>query len=144
MNRKEFIQRCSYACLGAFAASAFLEGCTSTTHIASAVTNGNTISINKSEFVTSKKDVLRKFVIINSAKFEYPICIYKLNDTEFSALLMKCTHNSCELHPQGSYLVCPCHGSEFNNKGTVQNPPAERNLQTFTTTTDNENIYIHL
>lgn len=144
MDRKEFIKSCGYACLAAIVSAALLESCSTSTHIASAVTSGNTLSILKSEFATGKKDEFRKFVIVNTSKFEYPICIYKLNNTDYSALLLQCTHNSCELNPQGTFLVCPCHGSEFSNTGVVQNPPAEKNLQTFTTTTDNEKIYIHL
>ena len=144
MNRKEFIRTCSYACAATFTGVTLLESCSTSTHIASSVSSGNMISINKSEFLTGKKEAFRKFVLVNSSKFEYPICIFRINDTDYSALLMQCTHNSCELQPQGSYLSCPCHGSEFDNKGVVQNPPAEKNLQTFTTTNDNEKIYIHL
>lgn len=143
MNRKEFIKTCGYACLAGFAVSTLLESCSSTSHIASATSSGNKLSINKSEFVT-KKGAFRKFVLVNSDKHGFPICIYKINENEYSALLMQCTHNSCELNPQESFLVCPCHGSEFNNKGVVQSPPAEKNLQSFATTTDNEKIYIQL
>ena len=57
---------------------------------------------------------------------------------------MECTHRSCELETEGNYLMCPCHGSEFTNKGIVQNPPAEHNLKTFNLKIDNENIYIQL
>jgi Rieske Fe-S protein len=57
---------------------------------------------------------------------------------------MECTHKGCELQPHGSYLSCPCHGSEFNNKGAVQNPPAEHSLKTFNVITDNENIYVSI
>jgi len=62
----------------------------------------------------------------------------------YSALLMQCTHKGCELKPQGNYLACPCHGSEFDNKGVVQNPPAEQNLQNFQTKADDKNVYINL
>jgi cytochrome b6-f complex iron-sulfur subunit len=83
-------------------------------------------------------------VLIRNERFNFPICVYKLDENNYTALLMECTHRSCELQPQGTYLICPCHGSEFNNKGVVQNPPAEQNLRTFKITTDNEHIYIQL
>ena len=86
----------------------------------------------------------RKYVLLKSDKFNFPICIFKIGEDTYSALLMECTHNGCELQPQGDNLLCPCHGSEFSNKGVVQNPPAEENLKTFTIKTDNENIYIQL
>jgi cytochrome b6-f complex iron-sulfur subunit len=41
-------------------------------------------------------------------------------------------------------MVCPCHAAEFNSKGEVTTGPAEINLKSFFTTTDNENIYIQL
>ncbi|MBK9247047.1 MAG: Rieske (2Fe-2S) protein [Ignavibacteria bacterium] len=101
--------------------------------------------MKKSEFVHHKTDeiIQRPYVLIKTEKHKYPLCVYKIDDNKYSALLMRCSHKGCELNPQGDYLVCPCHGSEFTNTGIVQSPPAAQNLTTFPTTTDNENIYIH-
>ena len=87
---------------------------------------------------------MRQYVLIRPESYEFPVCIYRLDDNNYSALLMKCTHKGCELQPQGNHLVCPCHGSEFSNQGVVQSPPAEENLQSFKVTTDNENIILQL
>jgi cytochrome b6-f complex iron-sulfur subunit len=144
MNRKEFIRACSYACAAGLLPGVLITGCSSTIHVASSVLTGNKIAVNKNEFIIKGKSTYRNFITVNSERFSYPICIYRLDDNSYSALLLECTHNSCELQPQGNFLVCPCHGSEFNKMGEVQNPPAERSLQVFTTTTDNEKIYIHL
>ncbi len=145
MNRKEFIKTCSYACIATVGSSLFMEGCATSTHMISVKVVDKLITIKKSEFLTgNNKTPIRKFIIIQNAEYKFPICIYRINESEYSSLLMECTHNSCELQPQGTYLSCPCHGSEFNAKGEVQNPPAEKNLVSFTTTSDNENIYIHL
>jgi Rieske Fe-S protein len=146
MNRKEFLKACGMACLGSIALASVLEGCGSSNYFAHASMEGNRIVMKKSEFTTVEKDktILRKYVLVKSDKFNYPICVYKLSETEYSALLMQCTHKGCELQPHGDYMVCPCHGSEFSNKGVVQNPPAEDNLQSFKITTDNEHIYIHI
>ena len=83
-------------------------------------------------------------MLIRAAQFNYPIIVYRLAEGTYSALLMECTHKNCELQPQGAYLVCPCHGSEFSNTGVVQNPPAEENLRTFQITQDHEHLYIQL
>ena len=72
-----------------------------------------------------------------------PAPVY-LNVTTQQAFLMLCTHKNCELQPTGSFMTCPCHGSEFSNKGKVLNPPADTNLNEYHTTSDNEFIYIHL
>lgn len=96
--------------------------------------------------MTSEKGkiVQRKYVLVRSEKLGFPICVYKLDDQHYSALLMECTHKGCELQPHGDFLVCPCHGSEFNSTGAVLSPPAEQNLHAYTLTTDHENIYIQL
>lgn len=146
MDRKEFIKTCGFACLGGAALTALLQSCASTNYFAQTVFSNNQIAIKKTEFIKMEKDktVQREYVLVKSEKYNYPICIYKTGEENYSALLMQCTHKGCELRPTGSYLICPCHGSEFNNKGVVQNPPAEENLKTFKIITDNENIYIQL
>ena len=60
------------------------------------------------------------------------------------ATFLKCTHRGCELNVGGGVYSCPCHGSEFTIEGEVLEGPATKKLQTFKTSFDNENIYIHL
>lgn len=146
MNRIEFIKACGFACIGGVAMTTLLESCASTNYYAQSALTNNQITIKKAEFVKIEqgKSTQRKYVLVKIDKLNFPICIYKISEESYSALLMECTHRGCELHPGGDYLVCPCHGSEFTNKGIVQNPPAEENLKTFKTTTDNENIYVQL
>jgi Rieske Fe-S protein len=146
MDRKEFIITCGLACLGGATLTALLESCAGANYFAQTSYANNQVIVPKSEFIriAKEKTIQRKYVLVRHDKFDYPICIYKLDEENYSALLMRCTHNGCELQPHGDYLSCPCHGSEFNNKGAVQNPPAEHKLQTFEIKTDNENIYLYL
>lgn len=146
MHRKQFIKTCGFACLSITAISTLLQSCSSSNYFAHAIVASNQIIIKKSEFVKTngKKSVERNYVLVKNDNVSYPIYVCKVSDNNYSALLMECTHNSCELNPQGSYLVCPCHGSEFSNLGLVQNPPAEQNLKTFKVKTDHDNIYIQL
>ena len=146
MDRKEFIKTCGFACMGGAVLTALLQSCASTNYFALTTFENNRITIKKTEFVKVEKNktVERKYVLIKTDKYNFPIGIYKISENNYSALLMQCTHKGCELNPHGNYLICPCHGSEFTNKGIVQNPPAEQNLQTFKTSSDIENIYIHL
>lgn len=131
-------------CFGGVALS-LLSACTPT-YYANTSVSGNVICVKKTEFIEEKdgKKKERKFVIVRTEKTQFPICVYKLNENTYSALLMECTHKSCELNPHGDYLICPCHGSEFNNAGVVQNPPAENNLITYKIEQDHENIFIYL
>ncbi len=147
MNRKKFIRTCGLACVGGMTMPvAFLSSCSTTNYIAQHSVTSNLLMVKKSEFIKASKNKtqLRQYVLVKPESFEFPVCIYNLGSEKYSAILMKCTHKGCELQPQGSHLVCPCHGSEFSNLGVVQNPPAEENLQVFKVTTDNENIILQL
>lgn len=146
MERKTFIKNCGLACMGGGLMSTLLQGCAGANYYAQNTLSGNRIIVKKSEFTQTVKDKVkqRNFILVRSEKLNFPICIYKTGEDQYTALFMECTHKGCELQPHGQFLICPCHGSEFSNKGVVQNPPAEDNLRTFQTHTDNENIYIQL
>lgn len=145
MDRKQFIKTCGAACLGA-AAVAWLPSCKSLSYYAVAARKNNQLVIRRSEFIKTDngKTSIRPYILVKSDELNYPICIYRLNENAYSALLMECTHKSCELHAGGDYLICPCHGSEFTRLGQVQNPPAEQDLRSFKVTTDEENLYVAL
>jgi len=146
MNRKEFLKSCGIACVGSSAVITLLQSCTTSNYFAQTSMLNNQLAIKKTEFVNSSNNKItqRKFVLIKSDKYNFPICVYKFPEEQYTALLTECTHNSCEFRPQGDFLICPCHGSEFSNKGVVMNPPAEQNLLSFPIKTDNEYIYIQI
>lgn len=144
MDRKKFIMTCGAACLGGSALTTLLQSCAGSNYFAAFALEGNRIAIKKSEFVHPDNQKQRKYVLLKSEKYNFPICVYQTADNEYSALLLLCTHKGCELQPNGDFLICPCHGSAFSNKGVVQNPPAEENLKSFKTDTDDENLYVYL
>lgn len=146
MERRQFIKTCGFACMGATAIATVLQSCAGVNYYAQSTISNNRITLKKSEFerVEDGKQTQRKYVLVKTEKLNFPICIYKTDEQNYTALLMECTHKGCELKPQGDYLICPCHGSEFTNKGIVQNPPAEENLRQFNIKVDNENIYVQL
>lgn len=146
MDRKEFILTCGMICLGGSSITLLLQSCGSANYFAANTLIDNRLVVDKSEFVGIVKDktIHRSFILLKTEKYSFPIAVYRHDENDYSALLIKCTHRGCELNPLGDYLVCPCHGSEFNNRGFVQHPPADKNLQSFKTTTDNEKIYIQL
>ena len=63
------------------------------------VVEGNGISVLKSDFTYLKKDqpVQRDYIIVRNAALEFPIYLYKFSDEEYSAILMKCSHQGNEL-----------------------------------------------
>jgi cytochrome b6-f complex iron-sulfur subunit len=144
MKRNEFIKTCGSICLSTSAVTLLLQSCVGV-YYAAASREGNTITLSRSEFVEIKKEQQNKrsLVIIKEASLLFPICVYQ-NGEEVTALLMKCTHQGCEVNPNPYSLVCPCHGSEFDTKGKVLNPPADEPLTAYPVTMDADNLYVHL
>lgn len=129
MERKEFIKTCGMACLGAAFLGVMFEGCGSTKMITAAMDNTGLL-VPLSSFDNGNKNY-RKYIVVQNDKLQYPVCIYRFSDTEYTALLMRCTHQGAELQVFGDRLQCPAHGSTFNNTGVVQNGPADVNLRSF-------------
>ena len=145
MERREFIKNTGLICLGCIGATALLQSCSNAYYVQSTF-DANKLVVRKSEFTEVKKGktIQHTFVLVKTDTLQAPVYLHKFSDTDYSALLMVCTHKGCEVNPHGEYLICPCHGSEFSIRGKVQNPPAEQDLKSYTVTTDNENIFIWL
>lgn len=145
MERKEFLKTCGIGLVGLPFAASLLQSCGGI-HYATANESSGTVTVSKSQFIINpqKPDKLREFVMVQTSLTKFPLCLYRTNSGDYVTSLMKCTHRGCELNVGGGIYSCPCHGSEFNNEGTVLKGPADENLQTFTTTTDADNIIIYL
>jgi Rieske Fe-S protein len=145
MNRRKFIRQTCLGCLGGGIVPLVLTNCQST-HYATGTIEANGIVVPVSEFTYLKKEqtVLRPYILVQNDTLEFPIYVYRFSENEYSALWMKCTHQGSELQASGDHLHCPSHGSEFNNKGTVSQGPAEKNLKTFPVTVSDGKIKIDL
>ena len=51
-----------------------------------------------------------------------------------------CTHQGCTVGVEGTYLVCPCHGSTYTREGTVVRGPAENPLRLFPSTLHSDGV----
>lgn len=144
MDRREFTKSC-IACLSAMSLFPFVSGCQSTHYVSGSIEE-NGISVSKSEFAYVKKErqYLRSYIIVRNEKMEFPIYVYRFNEGDYSAVLMKCTHQGNELSASGDHLTCSAHGSEFTNKGLVAQGPAEKNLRTFNVKVDGDKLLIDL
>ena len=116
MDRRTFTKSC-IVCLGGAIGAPVLTSCQST-HYATGTIEPNGLSIPKAEFIYLKKDqaMTREYIIVRNDKLEFPIYLYRFSDNDYSALLMKCSHQGNELQASGDHLHCSAHGSEFNNK----------------------------
>jgi cytochrome b6-f complex iron-sulfur subunit len=59
--------------------------------------------------------------------------IVRLPDGGFLAVYHRCTHLGCTVpwDQTAQKFVCPCHNSQFDMEGSVENPPAPRALDLF-------------
>jgi Rieske Fe-S protein len=145
MDRKDFIKSCGFACLGSGAMAMLLQSCTTTGALNGKI-SGDDLIVPVSEFVTKagNEKHYKKYITIQNEILKYPICVYRFNENEYSALWMQCTHQGAELQVFGDKLQCPAHGSEFNSKGGVQNGPADMKLRTFPVIIENDQLKISL
>jgi Rieske Fe-S protein len=145
MDRRKFIKNSCAACLTATALGTAVSSCSATKYI-SGTLGKDGLFVDTNQFINKQKGTgsYHSYIIVRNEALQYPICVYRFNDTEYSALWMRCTHQGTELQVSGDYLQCTAHGSEFNNKGTVKTGPADRNLRNFPVTVNNNQIFIDL
>ena len=145
MQRREFIKNSCSACLSLTVLSTLVSSCVATKYISGELGKDG-LTISKDEFKVKQKGgtAYSSFIIVRNDALQFPICVYRLNENEYSALWMKCTHQRAELQASGDVLQCPAHGSEFNSKGQVTNGPAGANLRTFPVTVTNNELFIDL
>lgn len=144
MKRRDFTKVCLSCVAGALLPPA-LSGCHGVHYITGA-REPDGISVSKSEFIYFRKDkqLLRNYLVVRNEGLKFPIYVYRFSDAEYSALWMECTHQGAELNASGDHLHCPSHGSEFDNRGIVQEGPAEKNLRSFKVHDRNDTILIDL
>lgn len=135
LSRREALQSIGLLCCGALI-SPLLVSCATTKQVA-LKEDANMLTISFEEFKGET-------IVLQSKKYAFPISLSRPEGGKFTALLMQCTHKGCELRSEGTYLVCPCHGSEFDSNGKVVNPPADKPLRAFPVRTDEKYIYIDI
>lgn len=145
MERKEFIKKCSYSCLGLMGTAFFLEGCAAPKYLRAELEDTFLIvPLAAFEVGEKEENKFRKYIVAYNNRLQYPVSIFRFSGTEYQALLMKCTHQGTELQVFGDRLQCPAHGSEFTQTGEVQNGPAESPLRAFPVHIDGTTLKIDM
>ena len=83
-------------------------------------------------------------LIVRSTKLDFDILVVKLDDGNYNAMLMKCTHQDNALTASKNGLFCSTHGSAFDLQGNVTKEPALRPLKKFKTEIINSSIQIFI
>ena len=145
MDRKDFIKTCGFACVGGAGMAALLQSC-SATKILSGKIIADELMVPISDFETTNGNntYYKKYIVVQNDILQYPICIYRFNEKDYTALWMRCTHQGTELQVFGDKLQCPAHGSEFDKTGNIQNGPADTKLRTFPVIVEKDKLKISL
>lgn len=145
MDRRNFLKQSCTACLSLTAVSTLLVGCTATQYLPGTLSL-NGVTVLKDDFKIKQKEstAYSSFIIVRNDSLKYPICVFRKNEEEYSALWMQCSHQGAELLASGDVLQCSAHGSEFNSKGEVVTGPANNNLRSFPVTVNKNEIFIDL
>ncbi|WP_068944918.1 Rieske (2Fe-2S) protein [Chryseobacterium timonianum] len=144
MNRKKFIKQCGFACISSSIAMLLLESCASAKTVTGNIIDTDMVVPLDSFLTGNNKTDFKKYIVVEHPQLKYPICVFRFSENDYSALLMQCTHQGAELQVFGDRLQCPAHGSEFDNKGNVQNGPADTHLRSFPTIITNNQLKISL
>lgn len=102
------------------------------------------VPLSDFEIKNKRETNYKKYIIIQNELLKSPICVYRFNTTDYAAMLMVCTHQGAELQVFGDKLQCPAHGSEFSNRGVLENGPANRDLRKFPIVIENNTLKISL
>ncbi len=145
MERRIFIKNGCLACMGGGMLAAIAAGCKGIHYVSSNLVD-ESLLLPKSEFAYLKKKVIqyRQWVVVKNPRIPFPIGVFRADDAHFFATYLECSHQGCEVQPEGNYLQCPCHGSEFDSRGKLQQGPAEADLKSFSVRSDADNLYILL
>ena len=70
--------------------------------------------------------------------------IVRIGDGGFFAVYHRCTHLGCTVpwDQTAQKFICPCHNSQFDQNGSVENPPAPRPLDLFALTIEDGEIKV--
>lgn len=142
MNRKEFVKTCGWGCVCLMAG---LSSCAGTRYLAASLEEGfMLVPLDTFQIIEEDETRYSPYVVAHNESLQYPIGIFRLSDTDYKALWMRCTHQGTELQVFGDRLQCPAHGSEFTNTGAVQNGPADSALKTFPVSIESNTLKIDL
>ena len=140
MERREFIKSSCNICMLA-AAGYFLPqlaGCSPK------------YSVFKTDIVDKKIVMPLTMFPTSSLQFVRPkgwyfdIAVEKKEDNTYIALLLQCTHQENQLTPAGNNgYYCSLHGSRFDKDGRVRKGPAQKPLQRYYTSVENNNLIIY-
>ncbi len=86
------------ACVGGAAMTILLESCGISKTLTGTI-NDSDLFVALSDFETKAGNEIhyKKYVIVNNDTLKFPICVYRHDAKNYTALWMQCTHQGAEL-----------------------------------------------
>ncbi len=144
MNRRNFVFQSCIACITGVSISSVLSSCSHTILNLPIDTDRISLPLFYFDKKANKGNQPNQYIVVHNEKLKFPICVFRLDESQFTAIWMECSHQGTQLQVYGDVLQCPAHGSEFSNKGSVLSTPATKNLKTFRTESINNHLVIFL
>jgi Rieske Fe-S protein len=96
------------------------------------------VSISDGDIIVNLKDAKNEALnkVGGSIMLDDEKILIKASLTQFTALSLICKHKGCTVELSGDKFVCPCHGSEYDLKGTVTQGPSKKDLDIYETIFD--------
>lgn len=87
-----------------------------------AAVDGKKFSVPLSSFVGNTP------LIVQPEGMTYAVSVQRIDEGNFRALVLRCTHASNQLTETGNGFYCDAHGSRFDIEGNVTKGPASHPL----------------
>jgi Rieske Fe-S protein len=126
-TRRDFLKTIGGA-LAAAAGAPLLSSCAGQANYRAQVADDKIIIPKKDAAPLSKPNG----VMLTTAPRVGRLLLRNIDGKEIAALALTCTHRGCEVQPLPDGFECPCHGSEYDNRGNVVEGPARLPLKRFT------------
>lgn len=81
-------------------------------------------------------------VAVRPATLRKPVLVQRLESDQVRVLSLQCTHLGCTVRwdDDAQLLVCPCHGSRFDDRGSVLEGPAKQALSVYRSELDGSTV----
>ncbi len=139
-DRRSFIkstcQLCMLAAAGVLVTE--LESCSPGAKVMKAPITAGAVRVPLASF--SEQPVL----LVRPEGWLFDLAIKKKPDQTYEALLLQCTHQQNRLGVMADGYICALHGSRFGPDGQVLKGPAEQPLKQYPTSTEKDQLLIHL
>ncbi len=144
MKRRRFLAGLEGVSVAAVASALGLplSGCIGF-HYVNSTREGNRVLVGRREFGDGGSGGGR-FALVDVPGHDLPIYLYRHDDEVFTAVSTRCMHRGCPVEPVAGHLVCPCHGSEYDNDGRVLKGPTRLPLERFPTRVEGDVVVIEL